>query len=111
MKNNGVTLERLILTLQQYLSHHLRVVSEHLGLREFILSALLKATILHSRDGTAATQTEERSVETDLLNSPGAASHRSSRPGSQCPAHPQLFFCQTGIPPDSHNNIEIWGMF
>lgn len=60
MKNNGVTLKRLILTLQQYLSHHLRVVSEHLRVRDFILSALLNATILHSRDARGAAQTEAK---------------------------------------------------
>lgn len=36
------------------------MVSEHLRVREFILSALLKATILHSKDATAAAQTEEK---------------------------------------------------
>lgn len=60
MKNNGVTLKSLILTLQQYLSHHLRAVSEHLRVRDFILPALLKATILHSRDAPGAAQTEEK---------------------------------------------------
>lgn len=87
------------------------MVSEHLRVREFILSALLKATVLHSKDAQQLHKQKKRSVETDLLNSPSAASHHSNRPGSQCPFHSELLFCQTGITPDYRNNIGVWGIF